>query len=389
MVAAVAILQAVAQGYQAALMAPTELLAEQHLQNFDKWLTPLGIQVVGLTGSLKTSQRNEALTQLQNGQAQVIIGTHALFQKGVEFAQLALVIVDEQHRFGVAQRLELRNKGAQGNFHPHQLIMTATPIPRTVSMMAYADLDCSEIDELPPGRTPVNTVIISNQRREQLMHQVREICKTGQQVYWVCTLIEESEVLQCQAAEATHVALAKALPDLRLGLIHGRMKAQDKESVMSVFKAGNMQVLVATTVIEVGVDVPNASVMIIENAERLGLAQLHQLRGRVGRGHKASHCILMYQSPLSPIAQQRLTLLREEHNGFVIAQQDLELRGSGELLGTRQTGLMRFKIADLQRDKELLAKVQEVADILLQNYSDCVSQLMDRWIRSSQNYASV
>lgn len=388
-IAACAIVQAIANGQQAALMAPTEILAEQHLKNFTHWLAPLNVHIAWLSGSLKNSIRNKMLEEIRSGQAQVVIGTHALFQKNVEFARLGLIVVDEQHRFGVDQRLELLKKGSQGQCFPHQLTMTATPIPRSLAMLAYADFDCSEINELPPGRIPVNTLVVSNQRRQEVVNYVNKICATGQQAYWVCTLIEESELLQCQAAEVTAMELSQILNNLKLGLIHGRMKPQDKENTMQAFKKGEIQLLVATTVIEVGVDVPNASAMVIENAERLGLAQLHQLRGRVGRGKNASHCILMYQAPLSTFAKQRLHVLREHHDGFIIAQQDLELRGSGEVLGTRQAGLMRFKIADLQRDKSLLPAIQKTADLLLQDHNECVLHLINRWIGSGERYGNV
>ncbi len=388
-VAAMAIVQAVANGFQAALMAPTELLAEQHLNNFSRWLEPLGIKVVWLAGGLKASVRAQALAQIEQGEAQVIIGTHALFQKDVTFARLALVVIDEQHRFGVHQRLELREKGIKQSYHPHQLIMTATPIPRTLAMTAYADLDYSVIDELPPGRTGITTSVISNQRREEVIQRVRHACQSGQQAYWVCTLIEESEVLQCQAVEDTAALLKQLLPELQLGLIHGRLKPQEKDQIMAAFKQGHLNLLVATTVIEVGVDVPNATLMIIENAERLGLAQLHQLRGRVGRGCATSYCVLMYQNPLSSLAKQRLAVLRNTHDGFEIAQHDLELRGPGEVLGTRQTGLMHLRIADLIRDKQLLPTVQKATDQLLQEYPDRVESLIYRWIAHGERYGNV
>ncbi len=360
LVAALAALSAIGAGYQVALMAPTELLAEQHANNFSQWLEPLGIQVGWLAGKLKGKAREQVLENLANGTIQMLVGTHAIFQDQVTYSQLALVIVDEQHRFGVHQRLALREKGeAQGRF-PHQLIMTATPIPRTLAMTAYADLDTSVIDELPPGRTPVKTVALPDTRRGAVIERVREACgEQGRQAYWVCTLIDESEVLQCQAAEDTAVILKTALPDLNVGLVHGRLKAAEKLAVMDAFKAGELDLLVATTVIEVGVDVPNASLMIIENPERLGLAQLHQLRGRVGRGAVESHCVLMYQSPLSKTATKRLAVLRESNDGFYIAQRDLEIRGPGELMGTRQTGMAELKIADLVRDAQLFPQRSE------------------------------
>lgn len=388
-VAALAILQAVEAGYQAAVLAPTELLAEQHYRTFQIWLKSLGIQVVLLSGKMKTAARREALAAIADGSAQVIIGTHAIFQKEVEFSKLALVVVDEQHRFGVQQRALLREKGVCGNYYPHQLIMTATPIPRTLAMSVYADLDYSIIDELPPGRTPVTTIVISNSRREEVLARIREVCSAGRQVYWVCTLIEESEVLQCKAAENTAQELSAALSNLKIALIHGRMKSAEKETVMQAFRNGETHLLVATTVIEVGVDVPNASLMVIENAERLGLAQLHQLRGRVGRGAVASHCVLMYHAPLSELAKKRLAVMRETIDGFKIAQRDLELRGPGEVLGTRQTGDISLRIADLVRDSDLLPAVQHAADILQKDYQDLINPLIKRWLGNSERYGHV
>ncbi|MDH5359355.1 MAG: ATP-dependent DNA helicase RecG [Gammaproteobacteria bacterium] len=380
LVAAMAALQAIEAGYQVALMAPTELLAEQHLQNFSAWLTPLGIEVAWLTGKLKGKPRQAMLESIADGSAGLVVGTHALFQDEVAFARLGLVIIDEQHRFGVHQRLALREKGGHDGRYPHQLIMTATPIPRTLAMTAYADLDVSIIDELPPGRTPVETIVIPDSRRDEVVARVGRACAEGRQAYWVCTLIDESDVLQCQAAEDTAVLLTAALPGLKVGLVHGRMKGQEKEQVMAAFKAGEIPLLVATTVIEVGVDVPNASLMIMENAERLGLAQLHQLRGRVGRGSAASSCVLMYHGPLGQIARQRLAVMRETNDGFVVAQKDLEIRGPGEVLGTRQTGLLTMRIADLQRDQAMLPEVREVADMLLDQYPDRAEALIRRWI---------
>ena len=388
-VAALAILKAVASGYQAAIMAPTELLAEQHFQNFKNWLTPLGINVVWLSGKLKTAEKREAIEKIATAQGQVVVGTHALFQQGVEFSKLALVVVDEQHRFGVHQRLALREKGYGVEGYPHQLIMTATPIPRTLAMTAYADLDCSVIDELPPGRKPVETVVIPESKREAVVQRVEQACHEGRQVYWVCTLIEESEALQAQAAEDTANLLADALQQVRVALIHGRLKPEQKERIMAAFKAGEIDLLVATTVIEVGVDVPNASLMIIENAERLGLAQLHQLRGRVGRGSQESACVLMYHGSLSDNARSRLAVMRETNDGFEIAKKDLELRGPGEVLGTRQTGLMQMRIADLQRDQALLPQVSELADQLFQDYPENVNPLIQRWIGKATRYAAV
>ncbi|WP_263406974.1 ATP-dependent DNA helicase RecG [Salinimonas profundi] len=386
LVAAFAALSAIGAGYQVALMAPTELLAEQHANNFRQWLSPLGIEVGWLAGKLKGKVREQVLARLANGDIQMLVGTHAIFQPNVTYQQLALVIVDEQHRFGVHQRLALREKGeAQGRF-PHQLIMTATPIPRTLAMTAYADLDTSVIDELPPGRTPVTTVVVPDTRREDVIGRVHEACKNGRQAYWVCTLIDESEVLQCQAAEDAAITLKTALPDLRVGLVHGRLKPAEKAEVMAQFKEGELDLLVATTVIEVGVDVPNASIMIIENPERLGLAQLHQLRGRVGRGAVESQCVLLYQSPLSKTATQRLGVLRESSDGFYIAQRDLEIRGPGELMGTRQTGIAELRIADLVRDAALIPQVQDIAERLWREYPSHAQAIINRWIGDKEQY---
>ncbi|WP_288709999.1 ATP-dependent DNA helicase RecG, partial [uncultured Serratia sp.] len=362
LVAALAALRAIAHGKQVALMAPTELLAEQHANNFRQWFEPLGLEVGWLAGKQKGKARIAQQEAIASGQVSMVVGTHAIFQEQVQFNGLALVIIDEQHRFGVHQRLALWEKGEEQGFHAHQLIMTATPIPRTLAMTAYADLDTSVIDELPPGRTPVTTVAIPDTRRADIIQRVKNAClEEGRQAYWVCTLIEESELLEAQAAEATWEELKAALPELKVALVHGRMKAQEKQAVMQAFKQGELQLLVATTVIEVGVDVPNASLMIIENPERLGLAQLHQLRGRVGRGAVASHCVLLYKTPLSKTAQTRLQVLRDSNDGFVIAQRDLEIRGPGELLGTRQTGSAEFKVADLLRDQAMIPEVQRVA----------------------------
>ncbi len=388
LVAALAAVQAIAAGYQAAIMAPTEILAEQHFLAFSQWFEPLGIQVAWLVGKVKGKQRSQQLESISLGTAALVVGTHALFQDEVKFARLALVVIDEQHRFGVHQRLSLREKGRDGIRVPHQLIMTATPIPRTLTMSAYADLDCSVIDELPPGRTPVNTRVISDTRRDEVVARVREACAQGRQAYWVCTLIDESEALECQAAEVTAEQLSLQLPELRIGLVHGRMKAAEKAAVMVAFKAAELDLLVATTVIEVGVDVPNASLMIIENPERLGLAQLHQLRGRVGRGSIESFCVLMYHAPLSRQGRERLQVMRETTDGFRIAEKDLELRGPGEVLGTRQTGMMQFRIADLERDADLLPQVK----ILAANLSDrpqVTDALILRWMGSSETYAQV
>ena len=387
-VAALAALRAIEPGYQAAVMAPTEILAEQHMINFSNWLEPLGVKVDWLAGRLKGKKRSEALARIASGEAQVVVGTHALFQDEVVFHNLGVVVVDEQHRFGVHQRLALREKGRASGLVPHQLIMTATPIPRTLTMSAYADLDCSVIDELPPGRTPVNTVLIADERRHEVVERVRAACNEGRQAYWVCTLIEESEVLECQAAEVTATELTEALPGLRIGLVHGRMKATEKATVMEAFKARELDLLVATTVIEVGVDVPNASLMIIENPERLGLAQLHQLRGRVGRGSVASHCVLMYHKPLSQQGRERLRVMRETNDGFRIAEKDLELRGPGEVLGTRQTGMMQFRIADLERDADLLESVKQAAAELEVLGPNC-DGIIRRWIAQGEQYGSV
>ncbi|WP_263263703.1 ATP-dependent DNA helicase RecG [Pseudomonas sp. RIT-PI-S] len=387
-VAALAALQAIEAGYQVALMAPTEILAEQHFINFQRWFEPLGIEVAWLAGKLKGKVRQGALERIASG-APMVVGTHALFQPEVRFHRLALAIIDEQHRFGVQQRLALRQKGVDGKLCPHQLIMTATPIPRTLAMSAYADLDTSVLDELPPGRTPVNTVLVADSRRIEVIERVRAACAEGRQAYWVCTLIEESEELTCQAAETTFEELTSALGELRVGLVHGRMKPAEKAEVMARFKQGELQLLVATTVIEVGVDVPNASLMIIENPERLGLAQLHQLRGRVGRGSTASHCVLLYHPPLSFIGRERLGIMRETNDGFVIAEKDLELRGPGEMLGTRQTGLLQFKVADLMRDAHLLPAVREAAQELLARWPGHVTPLLERWLRHGQQYGQV
>jgi ATP-dependent DNA helicase RecG len=388
-VAALAIIEAVAAGYQAVMMAPTELLAEQHFKTFSSWLSPLGIQVGWCVGKQKVSERKAVLADLADGTIQVAIGTHALFQDEVVFDRLGLVVIDEQHRFGVHQRLALRDKGRKAGVFPHQLVMTATPIPRTLAMTAYADLNVSVIDELPPGRTPVTTVVIPETRRSDIIERVHLACQEKRQVYWVCTLVEESEHLQCQAAEEAAAELQAALPDLRIALIHGRMKSVEKEQVMNLFKIGNVDLLVATTVIEVGVDVPNASLMVVENSERLGLAQLHQLRGRVGRGQVESHCVLMYHPPLSENGQSRLTCLRETNDGFVIAQRDLELRGPGELLGTRQTGLPQFRVANLMDDQDLIEVMAEAADKLLAIAPENSEALIARWFGHKVDFGHV
>ncbi|WP_034943262.1 ATP-dependent DNA helicase RecG [Erwinia oleae] len=388
LVAALAALKVIAWGKQVALMAPTELLAEQHANNFRQWFAPLGLEVGWLAGKQKGKARQAQQEAIASGRVSMIVGTHAIFQEQVQFNGLALVIIDEQHRFGVHQRLALWEKGEEQGFHPHQLIMTATPIPRTLAMTAYADLDTSTIDELPPGRTPVTTVAIPDTRRGEIIDRVKSACGAGRQAYWVCTLIEESEQLEAQAAEATREELKLALPELQVGLVHGRMKPAEKQAVMQAFKAGEMHLLVATTVIEVGVDVPNASLMIIENPERLGLAQLHQLRGRVGRGSVASHCVLLYKAPLSKTAQKRLQVLRDSNDGFVIAQCDLEIRGPGELLGTRQTGSAAFRVADLLRDAAMIPEVQRVARHIHQRYPEQAQALIERWLPETERYTN-
>jgi ATP-dependent DNA helicase RecG len=389
LVAALAAALAVQAGRQVALMAPTELLADQHAQNFCRWFEPLNVGVTLLTGRQNAKARKAALGAIRDGRAAIVIGTHALFQEHVEFASLALVIVDEQHRFGVHQRLSLREKGAQDGHQPHQLIMTATPIPRTLAMTAYADLDVSVIDELPPQRTPVKTVVLADARRAEVVQRIRAACLEGRQAYWVCPLIDESEEMPYQAAEETKAALAEALPDLSVELVHGRMPPAAKERIMRRFKQGEIQLLVATTVIEVGVDVPNATLMIIENSERMGLAQLHQLRGRVGRGQHASSCLLLYRVPLSPLARERLAVMRSTNDGFEVARRDLELRGPGELLGTRQTGLAQMRVADLLRDADLLPKVQIAAETLLRDWPSHVAPLIRRWVGSAELYGRV
>ncbi|OEF04533.1 ATP-dependent DNA helicase RecG [Vibrio genomosp. F10] len=388
LVAALAAVRAIEHGYQVALMAPTELLAEQHAINFAAWFEKMGIQVGWLAGKLTGKAKQTELGRIASGEAQMVVGTHALFQEHVEFHNLTLVIIDEQHRFGVHQRLELREKGAKQGAYPHQLIMTATPIPRTLAMTAYADLETSIIDELPPGRTPIQTVAIPDTKRDDIVERVRNAClNEGKQAYWVCTLIDESEVLEAQAAADTAEELQRTLPDVKIGLVHGRMKPAEKQAVMQDFKDNKLHLLVATTVIEVGVDVPNASLMIIENPERLGLAQLHQLRGRVGRGEIASHCVLLYHAPLSKTAQKRLGVLRESNDGFVIAQRDLEIRGPGELLGTKQTGIADFKIADLVRDQRLIPEVQRMARHIHDRYPQNAAAIIERWLGERDIYA--
>jgi ATP-dependent DNA helicase RecG len=386
-VAACAVLAPVSNGFQAAVMAPTEILADQLFENLSRWFG--ADKCLHLSGKHKGKVRERKLRDIHNGTASIVIGTHALFQSDVEFKNLALVVIDEQHRFGVHQRLALREKGKKESCVPHQLIMTATPIPRSLAMTAYADLDCSVIDELPEGRKPVSTVVVSESRRQEVVDRVASACVQGEQAYWVCTLVEESELLQCQAAEATATQLRDELRTLSIGLVHGRMKQDEKEEVVARFKTGGIDLLVATTVIEVGVDVPNASLMVIENAERLGLAQLHQLRGRVGRSKKQCACVLMYHPPLSQRGKERLGILRETNSGFEIARKDLHMRGPGEVLGTRQTGLIEMHIADIVRDERLLEEVNKVSCAIQERYPECIAPLIERWLGSADRFASV
>ncbi len=388
-VAAFAALKAIANGFQAAVMAPTEILSEQHVLNFTEWLTPLGIQVTWLTGKTKGKKRDETLALIESGTADIVIGTHALFQESVTFKNLGLMIIDEQHKFGVQQRLNLLQKGENLGRRPHQLVMTATPIPRTLTMSMYADMDVSVIDELPPGRQAITTTVFSDSRRADIVERVQAACRDGNQAYWVCTLIDESEVLQCQAAEVTAQELNEALPDVKVGLLHGRMKPQEKADVMQAFKGGSIDLLVATTVIEVGVDVPNATLMIIENSERLGLAQLHQLRGRIGRGQKQSFCVLLYQNPIGKTSKQRLSVMRETQDGFAIAEQDLLIRGPGEIFGSRQSGETQFKIADLLRDGHRLPEIRKLADEILSKDPDTASALTARWLTQGEAISQV
>ncbi len=388
-VAAAAALWAIEAGFQVAVMAPTELLAEQHRESFSRWFEPLGIEVYWLTGRLPVRERRAALAALADGDAAITVGTHALFQQGVAFARLGLIVVDEQHRFGVDQRLALFQKGERLSRVPHQLTMTATPIPRSLAMTFYADLDVSNLDEMPPGRKPVETVVVPESRRTDVLARVRRACREGRQAYWVCALIDESESLEVQAATDTESALKEALPELRIDLVHGRMKANEKDGAMRRFRAGETDLLVATTVIEVGVDVPRASLMIIENAERLGLSQLHQLRGRVGRGSERACCVLMYRAPLSSTARERLAVLRRTNDGFEVARRDLEQRGPGEVLGTRQTGLQQLHIADLVRDRALLPQVEEAARHLRRHCPDHIDPLVRRWVRAGEAYGRV
>ena len=388
-VAALAALQALEAGCQAALMAPTELLCEQHHRSLSLWLGALGIEAVWLAGRHKGREREERLAAIASGAARIVVGTHALLQDDVAFRDLGLVIIDEQHRFGVHQRMKLREKGGGEGGAPHQLIMTATPIPRSLAMTLYADLDLSVIDGLPPGRTPIVTRAVPDSRRDEVIDRVRQACAAGRQAYWVCTLIEESEVLECQAAEDTARQLGERLAGLRVGLVHGRLKTQERDAVMADFAAGTLDLLVATTVIEVGVDVPNASLMIIENPERLGLAQLHQLRGRVGRGSVESHCLLLYHAPLSEVARERLGIIRDSTSGFEIAERDLALRGAGEVLGTRQTGSIQFRIADPVRDQPLVPQAQRAADQILAQSPELATPLVARWLGAREQYGQV
>ena len=384
-ISALAALQAVENGWQAAIMAPTEILAEQHYRKLHAWLTPLGVNVAWLTGTQTKSVRTAVIEAVSSGTAQVAVGTHALFQEQVQFARLGLAVIDEQHRFGVHQRLALRQKGEQ----PHQLMMSATPIPRTLAMSYYADLDVSVIDELPPGRTPIATKLVSDARREEVLTRVREACQQGRQAYWVCPLIEESEALQLKTALETYEQLTNSLPELKVGLVHGRMKPTEKQAVMQAFAANETQLLVATTVIEVGVDVPNASLMVIEHAERMGLSQLHQLRGRVGRGSAQSACILLYQAPLSETARARLKIVYENSDGFEISRADLHLRGPGEFLGIRQSGMPLLKIADLERDADLLEAARDIAPRLLREQPQAVNAHLQRWMGRAEEYVKV
>ena len=386
-VAALAAAQAIDSGYQAALMAPTEILAEQHFRKIESWLTPLGVNIAWLTGSLRKREKDEAKTRIESGAAKLVIGTHALIQQEVEFARLGLVIVDEQHRFGVAQRLTLRNKGV-GSV-PHQLMMSATPIPRTLAMTYFADLEVSVIDTLPPGRTPIVTRLVAQERRDEVITRVHAAALEGRQVYWVCPLIEESEALQLQTATDTHALLSAALPDLRVGLVHGRLKPAEKQATMDAFAQGQIHVLVATTVIEVGVDVPNASLMVIEHAERFGLSQLHQLRGRVGRGAAASACLLLFQGPLGPVAQQRLAIMRESSDGFEIARRDLEIRGPGEFLGARQSGQAMLRFADLEKDQWLVERARDLAAVLLAQQPAVAEAHLARWLGEQEDFLRV
>ena len=387
LVALLSAIRVIENGQQCALMAPTELLAEQHYQQAMSWLSPLGIDIAYISGKSGAAEKRRNLQYTASGQALLVIGTHAIIQQSVEFKSLVLSIIDEQHRFGVHQRLALRNKGKDGYDSPHQLIMTATPIPRTLAMSLYADLDVSTITQLPPGRKPIETRLVNNNRREKLIERVRSYCKQGQQVYWVCPLVEDSEKVNGESAEQTYQLLCQQIPDLSIGMVHGRLDAKSKQSTMQSFRDGNIQLLVATTVIEVGVDVPNASVMVIENAERLGLAQLHQLRGRIGRGSKQSYCLLLYQEPVSQIARERLQVMHQSQSGFDIAEKDLQIRGPGEMLGAKQAGAMQMRIADLQLHQSQFQRVKEQADILIQDHQ-AVTTLLNRWFPNHESYLS-
>ncbi len=388
-VAAAAALCAVDSGMQVAIMAPTELLAEQHYRCFQEWLRPMEIEVALLSSAQTRAQKTALYQQIQDHKIPVVVGTHALIQKGVEFDRLGLLIIDEQHRFGVHQRMELKRKGVQDGVWPHQLIMTATPIPRSLAMVVYGELEASILDELPPGRKPVTTVAMPEDKREELMQRIRKACLGGQQAYWVCTLVEDSEVLQCEAAESSWARLTEDLPDLEIGLVHGRMKAADKERAIERFKSGGVQLLVATTVIEVGVDVPSASLMVIENAERLGLAQLHQLRGRIGRSTRQSNCVMLYKPPLTENARRRIRIMRESNDGFAIAREDLRLRGPGQLLGAQQAGEMVFRVADLTRDEQQLRQVGALAREFLQQAPEAVDAITQRWLGEARHLGTV
>ena len=389
LVGVAAMLEAVEAGCQAAMMAPTELLAEQHYHNLKNWFDPFEIGITLILGKQKVGARRHALRQARNGETQIVVGTHALFQEKVEFKRLALIVVDEQHRFGVHQRLALKQKGEDGSFQPHQLIMTATPIPRSLAMTMYADLDYSAIDEMPPGRLPVKTFALSDRRRDELIERVNNTCAAGEQVYWVCPLIEKSETLHYQTAEHTFALLQREMPQINIRLIHGRMSAEEKENTIELFKRGEVQLLVSTTVIEVGIDIPDANLIVIENAERFGLAQLHQLRGRVGRSGKQAACALLYHAPLSTMARRRLEVMRTTNDGFKIAQEDMAIRGPGEVLGTRQTGEMRFRIADLTRDKTQLKRVRELSEKMLADQPEICDKIIGRWMGQSAKYAEV
>ena len=389
LVAAAAAAWAVDSGYQIAIMAPTELLAEQHLKSFSNWFGPLGIEVRLLTGRLPAKERKSVEHALRYGQANIVIGTHALFQEKVEFRNLGMVIIDEQHRFGVGQRYAFRQKGVSDELVPHQLVMTATPIPRTLAMTFYADLDVSSITEMPPGRLPVETRIMPSSNRRHAIDLIKQLCAAGQQVYWVCPIIEKSDVLDVESAVEAEKYVKKALPDYHVGLVHGRLKSDRRDRIMKSFRDGDINVLVATTVIEVGVDVPNASLMVIESADRLGLSQLHQLRGRVGRGASQAQCLLLFKSPLSQTAKKRLNVMRDTNDGFKIAETDLDLRGAGELLGTRQTGSQLFRIAELPRDMDMINEVNQAAQQIMKQHPENARELIRRWTPREGEYSAV